>query len=225
MCTKLTAATRLRGDSCFPLSEESSAWSKGTPALDLAQLGFNRPCQWSPRWHSGNHFFLPFSLRIVCLCHVFEGWKLFSTMDGPSHGRVAVIKTSLRWGLNTQNKHAGKGDVGCLRFPRYHQVWRFFLSARWAESWGMFLLQMSHVFVLSLSITLWPRCASARQLFASSPAAKTLQTGWWSPLHAHGSKFWRVWNKVHRDDLAFVQQKRMDDGDIIYSYALVSTSL
>lgn len=34
--------------------------------------------------------------------------------------------------------------------------------------------------------------------------------------HVHRSRFWIVWNKVHREDLVFVQQKRMPDGDIYY---------
>lgn len=75
---------------------------------------------------------------------------------------------------------------------------------------------MFHIFLLSLPRTLQPWCASARQLLASSPAENTLQTKGWNPLNAHRSRFWIVWNKVHQEDLAFVQQKRMDDGDIYY---------
>lgn len=55
-------------------------------------------------------------------------------------GRVAVTQTSLRWGLNIQNKHSGKEHRGCLRFPGCDQVLRFLLSMQWEEPWDTVLL-------------------------------------------------------------------------------------
>lgn len=84
---------------------------------------------------------LPSVLHPSCLSYfTFQGWKLFSTMGSPSHCRVAVTQASLRWGLNTLNKHSGKGHMGCLRFPGCDQVLRSLLSTRWAEPWGTVFL-------------------------------------------------------------------------------------
>lgn len=131
-------------------------------------------------------------------------------MDSHSHCRVAVIKMSLRWCLNAQNKHAGMGNTGCLRFPKYDQVSQFFLSAQWAESWGMVLLWMFCIFLLFMSRTLWPCCASARQHPAFCTAVNALQTVQWIPLHVHRSKFWIIWNKVHEEGVLYVQQENVD---------------
>jgi len=143
MCTKLPAGTTLDRNWVFlsvRTAQQLSLLKRHTSPRAWHSWVSNWPCQWSPRRHSGNHFFPSVLPSFYLPCLVFQGWNLFSTTDSPSPHRVAAIQTSLRWCLNTQNKHAGKGATGCLGFPRYDQVSRFFLSTWWAEPWSKVLL-------------------------------------------------------------------------------------